>query len=131
MQRTAINPWSWSLNLGYNQAEIITDTKRQLQCAGQTSVDAEGRPQHAGDMRAQLTLTLENLEAVINAAGMSLENITHLKIYATDVDEALKNFDILGAKLGPVGIAPPMTMLGVTRLALPDLMIEIEASAAD
>ena len=52
MKRTAVNPWSWSLNVGYNQAEIIEGAKRQLICAGQTSVDAEGNPQHPGDMRS-------------------------------------------------------------------------------
>ena len=39
MQRTPINPWDWSLKLGYNQAEIIEGTSRQLICAGQTAVD--------------------------------------------------------------------------------------------
>ena len=46
MKRTPINPWSWSLNVGYNQAEIIEAAKRQLICAGQTSVDDHGNTQH-------------------------------------------------------------------------------------
>jgi len=131
MKRTAVNPWSWSLKLGYNQAEIIEGANRHLVCAGQTAVDADGAPQHTGDMRGQITLSLDNLEAVLDAAGLKLANVTHLKIYATDVDEALKNFDVLGARFGPVDAAPPMTLLGVTRLALPPLMFEIEATAAD
>lgn len=131
MQRTPINPWSWSLNVGYNQAELLTGAKRQLNCAGQTAVDAQGNPQYLDDMRAQVTLALDNLEAVLSAADMNLANITRLNIYATDVDEAMKHFDCLGARFGPVGAAPPMTLLGVTRLAIPGLMFEIEASAAD
>ena len=131
MKRTAINPWSWSLNVGYNQAEIIEGAKRQLVCAGQTSVDAEGNPQHLEDMRGQITLALNNLEAVLSAADMNLANITKLGIYATDVDEALKNFDLFGARFGPLNAAPPMTLVGVTRLAIPGLMFEIEATAAD
>ncbi len=130
MKRTAVNPWSWSLKLGYNQAELIEDAKRHLICAGQTAVDAEGKPQHPGDMRNQITLTLDNLEAVLGAADMGLANITRLKIYATDVEEAMKHFDLLGARFGPVKAAPPMTLLGVTRLAIPELMIELEATAA-
>lgn len=129
MKRTPVNPWSWSLKLGYNQGEIIEDAKRQLICAGQTAVDAEGNPQHPDDMRNQLALTLDNLEAVLNASGMELANLTRLVVYTTDVDEALKHFDILGSRLGPVGVAPPMTLLGITRLAIPGLMIEIEATA--
>jgi enamine deaminase RidA (YjgF/YER057c/UK114 family) len=100
-------------------------------CAGQTSVDAEGRPQHAGDMRSQISLALDNLETVLHAADMSLANITRLGVYATDVDEAMQHFDLLGERFGPLGAAPPMTLVGVSRLALPDLMFEIEAVAVD
>ena len=131
MKRTPINPWPWSLKLGYNQAEILTETNRHLICAGQTAVDAEGNPQHVQDMRKQITLALDNLEAVLSAAGMGLANITRLGVFATDVDEALKNFDLLGMRFGPLNAAPPMTLLGVTRLAIPGLMFEIEATAAD
>lgn len=130
MQRTAVNPWDWSLKLGYNQAEIIEGSSRQLICAGQTAVDAEGNPQHAGDMRAQISLALDNLEAVLAKADMSLTHVIRLVVYATDVDEALKNFDLLGMRFGPVRAAPPMTLLGVTRLAIPTLLFEIEATAA-
>lgn len=130
MERTAVNPWDWSLKLGYNQAEIITGTTRQLICAGQTAVDAAGNPQHPGDMRGQIGLALDNLEAVLAAADMDLTNIIRLGVYATDVDEALKNFDLMGMRFGPLRCAPPMTLLGVSRLAIPGLLFEIEATAA-
>ncbi len=129
MQRTAVNPWPWSLKLGYNQAVLVEGAHRQLICAGQTAVDGDGNPLHPGDMRQQLALALDNLAAVLVAAEMGLADITRLTIYATDVDAALQNFDILGARLGAAGAAPPMTLLGVTRLALAPLMIEIEATA--
>lgn len=131
MKRTPVNPWKWSLNFGYNQAEIIEGANRQLVCAGQTAVDAEGNPQHPNDMRNQITLALDNLEAVLSAANMGLANIIRLNIYTTDVDEAMQHFDILSARLGPVNTSPPMTLLGVTRLAIPVLMFEIEATASD
>lgn len=130
MQRTAVNPWDWSLKLGYNQAELIEDSSRQLICAGQTAVDGHGNPQHPDDMRAQISLALDNLEAVLADAEMDLANIVRLKVYATDIDEALKNFDLLGMRFGPIQNAPPMTLLGVTRLAIPGLLFEIEATAA-
>jgi enamine deaminase RidA (YjgF/YER057c/UK114 family) len=130
MQRTAINPWDWSLKLGYNQAEIIEGPARHVVCAGQTAVDAMGNPQHAGDMRGQIELALDNLEAVLAKAGMSLRDVIRLVVYTTDVDEALKNFDLLGKRFGPIKCAPPMTLLGVTRLAIPSLLFEIEATAA-
>ncbi|MEP0519008.1 MAG: RidA family protein [Hyphomicrobiales bacterium] len=130
MKRTAVNPWEWSLKLGYNQAEIVEGAARQVTCAGQTAVDGEGNPQHPDDMRAQISLALDNLEAVLAKAGMNLSNVTRLGVYATDVDEALKNFDLMGMRFGPHQSAPPMTLLGVTRLAIPGLMFEIEATAA-
>ena len=130
MQRTAVNPWEWSLKLGYNQAETIEGISRHLICAGQTAVDAEGNPQHPGDMRGQISLALDNLEAVLAKADMGLRNVVRLGVYATDVDEALKNFDLLGMRFGPIQCAPPMTLLGVTRLAIPSLLVEIEATAA-
>lgn len=131
MKRTAVNPWAWSLKLGYNQAELLEGGRRQLVCAGQTAVDADGTPQHPGDMRGQIALALDNLEAVLGSAQMSLANVTFLRIYATDVDEARKNFDLMGSRFGPVDATPPMTLVGVTRLALPPLLFEIEATAAD
>lgn len=129
MKRTPVNPWDWSLKLGYNQGEVIQAATRQLVCAGQTAVDGNGAPQHPDDMRGQVALALDNLEAVLTEAGMGLGNVTRLGIFATDVDAALQNFDLLGQRFGPAGVAPPMTLLGVTRLAIPGLMFEIEATA--
>ena len=130
MKRTAVNPWDWSIKLGYNQAEVIEGAARQVICAGQTAVDSDGAPQHPGDMRAQIGLALDNLEAVLKGAGMDLSNVVKLGIYAIDVDDVLKNFDLLGMRFGPHRVAPPMTLLGVTRLAIPGLLFEIEATAA-
>ena len=99
-------------------------------CAGQTAVDSTGNPQHLGDMRGQISLALDNLVSVLAGADMNLSNIIRLGVFATDVDEALKNFDLFGMRFGPLQCAPPMTLLGVTRLAIPGLMFEIEVTAA-
>ena len=130
MERTPVNPWEWSIKLGFNQAEIIEGATRQVICAGQTAVDGDGNPQYPGDMRAQISLALDNLETVLKEAGMGLGNVIKLGVYATDVDEALKNFDLIGMRFGPHQVAPPMTLLGVTSLAIPGLQFEIEATAA-
>lgn len=129
MERTAVNPWDWSIKLGYNQGEVIDSAARQVICAGQTAVDENGAPQHLGDMRAQISLALDNLETVLKGASMDLSNVVKLGVYSTDVDEALKNFDLMGMRFGPHQVAPPMTLLGVTRLAIPGLLFEIEATA--
>ena len=131
MQRTPINPWSWSQGFGYNQGEVIEASRRHLSIAGQTAVDGDGQPQHADDMRAQMQLALANVEAVLSAADMGLENLTKLQVYTVDIDATLQNWDVIAASLGAAGVAPPVTLLGVTRLAWAELQIEITAEAAD
>lgn len=129
MERTAINPVSWSLNLGFNQGELVTGETRTLYCAGQTAVDGEGKPQHEGDMAAQLALSIDNLEGVLGAAGMSLANLVRLNVYTTDVDQLLPHYDGLAARLGAAGVAPASALLEVRRLAVPSLMVELEGTA--
>ncbi|MEV5691803.1 RidA family protein [Micromonospora globbae] len=129
MQRSAVNPWTWSVELGYNQGEIVTGHTRTLYCAGQTAMSDDGKPQHAGDMAAQLALSLDNLEAVLGEADMSLTNLVRLNVYTTDVDQLFAHYGVLAARLGAAGVAPTTTMLGVTRLAIPTLMVELEGTA--
>jgi enamine deaminase RidA (YjgF/YER057c/UK114 family) len=130
VQRTAVNPWEWSLQFGFNQGEIVEGGQRVLFCAGQTSVDGDGTPQFAGDMAAQVSLAVDNLEAVLVGAGMSFANVVRLNIYTTDVDAFIANGGgPLGERTGAAGVAPPGTLLGVARLAFPELMVELEATA--
>ncbi|WP_369133079.1 RidA family protein [Modestobacter sp. I12A-02662] len=129
MQRTAVNPWPWSTELGYNQGEVVSGHTRTLYCAGQTAMSEDGKPQHAGDMAAQVALSLDNLEAVLADAGMSLADLVRLNVYTTDVDLLFQHYGVLAARLGAAGVAPTTTMLGVARLAIPDLMVELEGTA--
>ena len=129
MERTAVNPWQWSLAFGFNQAELVEGASKILFCAGQTSVDANGAPQHAGDMAAEMSLALDNVEAVLHEAGLGLGNLVRLNFYTTDVDAFLANERVLGMRLGAVGVMPAGTLLGVSRLAFPELMIELEGTA--
>ncbi|MET8000185.1 RidA family protein [Nonomuraea glycinis] len=129
MERTVVNPWAWSVEMGYNQGELVSGHTRTLYCAGQTAMSADGKPEHADDMAAQLALSLDNLEAVLAEAGMSLANLVRLNVYATDVDLLFQHYGVLASRLGTAGVAPSTTMLGVTRLAIPDLMVELEGTA--
>lgn len=129
MERTAINPVAWSQELGFNQGELVSGHTRTLYCSGQTAMDAQGRPQHDGDMAAQLALCLDNLEAVLAEAGMALGNLVRLNVYATDVDLLFQHYGVLAGRLGAARVAPTTTMLGVTRLAIPGQLVELEATA--
>ena len=82
-------------------------------------------------MRSQLGLALDNVEAVLAGAEMTLADVVRLNIYTTDVDETLTHFEVLVTRLEAAGVTPPSTLLGVTRLAFPELMVELEATAAE
>ena len=129
VERTAVNPVAWSKELGFNQGELVSGHTRTLYCSGQTAMSADGRPEHEGDMAAQLALSLDNLEAVLDGAGMSLANLVRLSVYTTDVDQLFPHYGVLAARLGAAGVAPATTMLGVTRLAVPGQLIELEGTA--
>ena len=92
-------------------------------------MSSEGEPRHDGDLAAQLALSLDNLEAVLGAAGMSAADLVRLTVYTTDVDLLLQHYGVLASRLGAAGAAPPTTRLGVTRLAIPGQMVELEGTA--
>jgi enamine deaminase RidA (YjgF/YER057c/UK114 family) len=129
VQRSAVNPVSWSLQFGFNQGELVEGPTRELFCAGQISSDSEGNTLHPDDMAGQLRRALDNLEAVLAGADMTFGNVVRMNIYTTDIDLFLQHGGILGERLGPAGVAPASTLLGVARLASPDLMVELEATA--
>lgn len=76
-------------------------------------------------MRSQIALALDNLAAVLESAGMDLSHISRHGIYATDMDEAPKSFDLLRARFRAVQNIPPMTLPAVPWLAIPGLLSTI------
>jgi enamine deaminase RidA (YjgF/YER057c/UK114 family) len=129
IERTAVNPVPWSLELGFNQGELVSGHTRTLYCSGQTAMSPEGKPEHDGDLPAQLELSLDNLEAVLTGAGMSLTNLVRLNVYTTDVDLLFPHYGVLAGRLAAADVAPTTTMLGVTRLTIPGQLVELEATA--
>ncbi|HUQ33751.1 MAG TPA: RidA family protein [Pyrinomonadaceae bacterium] len=129
MERKIINPWKWQDQLGFVQANEVTGVNRMLVCAGQAAMSSEGVPLHAGDMKAQITLALDNLETVLKEAGLGWANVVRLNYYTTDVDLFFKEYAVAASRLVESGCRPASTLLGVTRLAFPELMIEVEATA--
>ncbi len=129
MERRIINPWTWQDQFGFSQGIETTGHTRVLRCAGQTSVNADGEPVHDGDMAAQLAQALDNLETVLQAADMALSNVVRLNLYVTDIDAALEHFGPMEERLAAAGIQPAITLLGVSRLFIPSLLVEMEADA--
>ena len=89
----------------------------------------DGKPLHEGDMGAQVGLSLDNLEVVLTAAGMSLANLVRLNVYTTDVDLLFAHYGVLAGRLGSARVSPTTTMLEVTRLAIPGQLVELEGTA--
>ena len=129
MQRREINPTEWLQAFNLNQGIEVTGGQRVLYLSGQTSNDAEGAPMHAGDLVAQFGLAWSNLKDALAAADMDATHIVRLNMYTTDVDA----FMAAAGELVPIfagdGCKPVSTLLGVSRLFQPDLMIELEATA--
>ena len=115
--------------MGFNQGELVSGESQTLYISGQTAMSEAGRPMHDGDITAQLELAVDNLEAVLTAAGMSLANLVRLNVYSTDIDALFPNYGVLAGRLAAAGVAPTTTMLGVTRLAIPGQMVELEGTA--
>jgi enamine deaminase RidA (YjgF/YER057c/UK114 family) len=129
VENRKINPWTWQDQFGFSQGIETTGHTRVLRCAGQTSVNADGEPVHDGDMAAQLAQALDNLETVLQAADMALSNVVRLNLYVTDIDAALEHFGPMEERLAAAGIQPAITLLGVSRLFIPSLLVEMEADA--
>ncbi|WEV27181.1 RidA family protein [Streptomyces sp. 71268] len=129
VERTAINPVTWSKELGFNQGELVSGHTRTLYVSGQTAMSREGKPQHEGDMAAQLALSVDNLEAVLGEADMTLAHLVRLNVHTTDVDLLFQHYGVLAARLAAAKVAPTTTMLGVVRLAVPGQLVELEGTA--
>ncbi len=129
MKRRIINPWTRQDRFGYVQANEVIGVQRRLICAGQTASDAASKPVFAGDMAGQINQAIDNLETVLHEAGFSLSDVMCLNYYTTDVDGFMEAMEVLGRRLGEANCRAASTLLGVTRLAFPELLIEIEATA--
>ena len=129
MEQRKINPWKWQDQYGFSQGIEVSNASRVLYCAGQASVDDQGNPMHVGDVRKQIEQAFENLETVLKASGFSLANVVRLNYYTTDVEGFLSASDVVGSRLAAASCQPSGTLLGISKLAFPGLMIEIEATA--
>jgi enamine deaminase RidA (YjgF/YER057c/UK114 family) len=99
----------------------------ELLCAGQTAIGDDGSPPTTSNMGEQIAIAFANLSTVLDAAGMTIADVARLTVYTTDIDELLADY---GSAVGPLAeTLPAMTLIGVNRLAYPELKVEIEATA--
>ena len=130
MDKKIINPWQWQEKLGFVQANDIAGAKRMIFCSGQVPVDGDGRLLHPGKMMEQIHQALDNLETVLAGAGLQLSDVVRLNYYTTDIPAFRRAEPELAKRLKKSGCRPASTLLGVSALYHPDILVEIEATAA-
>ena len=128
MERRIIDPWTWQEEYGFHQGHEVVNATRTLYLSGQTSLDGDGNPVCVGDMAGQIRQVIDNIEAVLAEADMSLSDIVRINIFTTDMDLFFEHADEL-ERLGEAGAQYASTLVGVTRLAFPEFLVEIEATA--
>jgi enamine deaminase RidA (YjgF/YER057c/UK114 family) len=97
--------------------------------SGQVAWDSGGKPV-PGDLEAQTRLTYENLKLALAAAGASFEDVVKFTVYVKDLDtEKWKTISKVRSEYLSRERPPASTMIGVTGLVYPELLIEIEAYA--
>ena len=127
MSKTPINPWTWQDRRGFTQAWRVEAPAAILFVSGQVPLDDDGNLVAPGDFDGQARRTFENLGRVLDEAGGTFGDIVKLTVYLTDMAR-LPDYGRIRAEYIR-GRPPASTAVGVTALAIPGLMIEVEATA--
>jgi reactive intermediate/imine deaminase len=115
---------SWEPVVGYSRAVRVGS---QIWVSGTTATDAKGEIVGKGDVRAQTVQILKNIEAALAKAGAKMEHVVRTRIFVRDI----KQWETIGRVHGEVfgKIRPACSMVEVTGLVSPDMLVEIEADA--
>jgi reactive intermediate/imine deaminase len=127
MEKTPINPWTWQERAGFSQAWSVTGAEKLLYISGQAAISAEGQIVGEGDFHAQAVQVFENLQTVLDEAGAAFDAIVKISVYLTDMSNLMEFGQVKAAYIH--GTQPASTAIGVSALALPGLMLEVEAIA--
>jgi len=108
------------------QVVEVRDASRWLEISGQIGVTPDGKL--AGDARAQVRQCFANIIAVLHAKDMKLENLLKITVFLTDANDMPAFREVRDEMLA--GHLCASTLLVISALARPELVVEIEATAA-
>lgn len=113
---------------GYYSNAVRVTAGDLLFIAGQVAWDSEGRVVGEGDIRAQTRQTLENIRTIMKVHGRGMGDILKVTVYVTDMSHFREIAEVRMEYFPADG--PASTIVEVSQLAFPELMIEIDAVAA-
>lgn len=127
-RKRAINPPGVAAPLkGYYSNSVRVTAGPLIFVAGQIALDSEGRLVGKDDLRAQAVQVLENIQTILRANGAAMSDVVKVTVYVTNM-RAFNDIADIRMKYFPKA-GPASVIVEVSRLALPDLLIEIEAIA--
>jgi enamine deaminase RidA (YjgF/YER057c/UK114 family) len=126
---THIRPDGLANNPAYTQV-VAARGGRTIYISGQVSLDAAGNVVAEGDLGGQTTQVMRNLEAALGAAGATFADVVKITTYVVDYTPAARAvISAARSPFFPEGAPPASTLVGVSALAGPQWLIEIEAVA--